>query len=162
MTTQLYPQIMATAIRAIMDVISEDRCSVIKSNHLPVLLGNLTPNEIEPTTNRFCSIFSQLLQLYRQTDSSRKTRLGVYLLRPICLHAPLAAGASPYAAKRYHPDISPEEEDRFRQDETAYETLSDLKKKAVYDEQFTRLPVHDVRSYPSPYPLPLHSPYSMR
>jgi molecular chaperone DnaJ len=55
------------------------------------------------------------------------------------------------AAKRYHPDISPKDEERFRQVQTAYETLSDPKKKAVYDERFKKQPVHDVRSYP-----PLH------
>ena len=54
------------------------------------------------------------------------------------------------AAKRYHPDISPKDEEKFRQVQTAYETLSDPQKKAVYDEQFTRRPVHDVRSYPPP------------
>jgi molecular chaperone DnaJ len=54
------------------------------------------------------------------------------------------------AAKRYHPDISPKDEERFKEVQSAYETLSDPKKKAVYDEQFIRKPVHDVRSYPPP------------
>jgi DnaJ-class molecular chaperone len=58
------------------------------------------------------------------------------------------------AAKRYHPDISPKNEERFRQVQTAYETLSDPKKKAVYDEQSTKQPVHDVRSYPPPHLTP--------
>jgi molecular chaperone DnaJ len=58
------------------------------------------------------------------------------------------------AAKRYHPDISPKDEERFRQVQTAYETLSDPKKKAVYDERFTKQPVHDVRSYPPAHLTP--------
>jgi len=54
------------------------------------------------------------------------------------------------AAKKYHPDISPKDEEKFRQVQTAYETLSDPEKKAAYDEQFTEHPVRDVRSYPPP------------
>ena len=55
-----------------------------------------------------------------------------------------------HAAKRYHPDISPKDEEKFRQVQTAYETLSDPQKKAVYDEQFTKQPAYHVRSYPPP------------
>jgi DnaJ-class molecular chaperone len=62
------------------------------------------------------------------------------------------------AAKRYHPDISPKDEERFRQVQAAYETLSDPKKKAVYDEQSTKQPVHDVRSYPLPHLTPSSFP----
>ena len=51
------------------------------------------------------------------------------------------------AAKRYHPDISPKNEEKFRQVQTAYETLSDPQKKSTYDEQFTKQPAHDARSY---------------
>ncbi len=58
------------------------------------------------------------------------------------------------AAKRYHPDISPKDEEKFRQVQTAYETLSDPQKKAAYDEQFTRQPVRDVRSNPFPHLTP--------
>ncbi len=62
------------------------------------------------------------------------------------------------AAKRYHPDISPQDEEKFRQVQTAYETLSDPEKKAVYDEQFTKLPVRDVKSYSPSHLTPCSFP----
>lgn len=40
------------------------------------------------------------------------------------------------AAKRYHPDISPKDEGKFKEVQEAYETLSDPKKKALYDQEF--------------------------
>ena len=39
------------------------------------------------------------------------------------------------AAKRYHPDISKKKEEKFRQVQEAYETLSDPEKKSVYDRE---------------------------
>ena len=51
------------------------------------------------------------------------------------------------AAKRYHPDISPKDEERFKEVQSAYETLSDPKKKAVYDEQLLTSPARESRSY---------------
>jgi len=60
------------------------------------------------------------------------------------------------AVKRYHPDISPKDEERFKEVQAAYEILSDPKKKTIYDEQFLRKPVHDHRSY-HPYDFPLSS-----
>ena len=36
-------------------------------------------------------------------------------------------------AKQYHPDISPEEEERFKEIQNAYETLSDPEKRSNYD-----------------------------
>jgi molecular chaperone DnaJ len=44
-------------------------------------------------------------------------------------------GAYRKAAKRYHPDISPENEEKFKEIQEAYETLSDPEKKASYDRQ---------------------------
>ncbi|MGQ9645187.1 MAG: DnaJ domain-containing protein [Thermodesulfobacteriota bacterium] len=42
------------------------------------------------------------------------------------------------AAKRYHPDISPKDEQKFKEVQEAYETLSDPQKKVLYDQQFPR------------------------
>jgi molecular chaperone DnaJ len=39
------------------------------------------------------------------------------------------------AAKRFHPDISKKKEEKFRQVQEAYETLSDPEKKSVYDRE---------------------------
>jgi DnaJ-class molecular chaperone len=39
------------------------------------------------------------------------------------------------AAKRYHPDVSPRNEEKFREVQEAYDTLSDPEKKALYDEE---------------------------
>jgi len=52
------------------------------------------------------------------------------------------------AVKQYHPDISPKGEERFKEVQSAYETLSDPQKKAIYDEQFTRKPLQGARSDP--------------
>ncbi len=38
-------------------------------------------------------------------------------------------------AKQYHPDISPEEEERFKEIQNAYETLSDPEKRSNYDRE---------------------------
>ncbi len=41
------------------------------------------------------------------------------------------------AAKKYHPDISPKSEEKFKEVQEAYETLSDPEKKAVYDSEIS-------------------------
>ena len=63
------------------------------------------------------------------------------------------------AAKRYHPDVSPRSEGKFREVQEAYETLSNPEKKALYDRENLRKrppavgpqPPHSypLRSYPS-------------
>jgi DnaJ-class molecular chaperone len=42
------------------------------------------------------------------------------------------------AAKRHHPDVSPQDEERFRDLQEAYETLSDPVKRAGYDRELLR------------------------
>jgi DnaJ-class molecular chaperone len=42
------------------------------------------------------------------------------------------------AAKRFHPDISPEDEEKFRELQGAYETLSDPAKRDEYDRELLR------------------------
>lgn len=57
------------------------------------------------------------------------------------------------AAKRYHPDVSPKDEEKFKEVQEAYETLSDPEKKAAYDREILkkRTPVAQPRSFrPSP------------
>ncbi len=39
------------------------------------------------------------------------------------------------AAKKYHPDVSPRDEEKFKEVQEAYETLSDPEKKALYDRE---------------------------
>ncbi len=41
------------------------------------------------------------------------------------------------AAKKYHPDVSPKDEEKFREVQEAYETLSDPEKKAIYDREIS-------------------------
>ncbi len=52
------------------------------------------------------------------------------------------------AAKRYHPDISPRDEEKFKEIQEAYETLSDPGKRALYDQQDLETPAQHTRSYP--------------
>ena len=58
------------------------------------------------------------------------------------------------AAKRYHPDVSPRNGEKFREVQEAYETLSDPKKKTLYDREVLekRSPAVDPQPYYS-YPL---------
>lgn len=51
------------------------------------------------------------------------------------------------AAKRYHPDVSPKGEDKFREVQEAYETLSDPQKKVLYDQQFSEKPTSNSQLY---------------
>jgi DnaJ-class molecular chaperone len=63
------------------------------------------------------------------------------------------------AAKLFHPDVSPRNEERFKEIQEAYETLSDPKKKAIYDREILekrtstlsrkRFYSHPLQSYPS-------------
>jgi DnaJ-class molecular chaperone len=50
------------------------------------------------------------------------------------------------AAKRYHPDISPKNGERFKEIQEAYETLSDPEKKAVYDRHVLEKPTSNLRN----------------
>jgi molecular chaperone DnaJ len=61
------------------------------------------------------------------------------------------------AAKRYHPDVSSRNEEKFREVQEAYETLSDPEKKALYDREILekRSPALSPQSYYS-YPLRSH------
>jgi len=51
------------------------------------------------------------------------------------------------AAKRYHPDVSPRDEGKFREVQEAYETLSDPKRKALYDQEM----LDERASLPQPH-----------
>ena len=57
------------------------------------------------------------------------------------------------AAKKYHPDVSPKDEERFKEVQEAYETLSDPEKKAVYDREISRKSVPRRSSYDYSQPL---------
>lgn len=63
------------------------------------------------------------------------------------------------AAKRYHPDVSPRNEEKFKEVQEAYETLSDPEKKASYDREILekRSPAVGAQSYYS-YPLKSYPP----
>jgi DnaJ-class molecular chaperone len=53
------------------------------------------------------------------------------------------------AAKRYHPDVSPRNEEKFKEVQEAYDTLSDPEKKALYDQETleVRSPAVSPQSY---------------
>jgi len=57
------------------------------------------------------------------------------------------------AAKRHHPDVSPHDEEKFKEIQEAYETLSDPEKRAIYDRQDLEPPIHHTRSYRSTKPM---------
>ena len=57
------------------------------------------------------------------------------------------------AAKKYHPDVSPKGEEKFKEVQEAYETLSDPEKKAVYDREISKKAVPRPSSYNYSRPL---------
>ncbi len=57
------------------------------------------------------------------------------------------------AAKKYHPDVSPKDEEKFKEVQEAYETLSDPEKKAAYDQEVSRKSVPRPSSYNYSQPL---------
>jgi len=57
------------------------------------------------------------------------------------------------AAKKYHPDISPKGEQKFKEVQEAYETLSDPEKKAVYDREMSKKSVPHSSTFNYPEPL---------
>jgi DnaJ-class molecular chaperone len=60
------------------------------------------------------------------------------------------------AAKRYHPDVSPRNGEKFREVQEAYDTLSDPEKRAIYDREILekKSPALSPQPY---YPYPLRS-----
>ena len=62
------------------------------------------------------------------------------------------------AAKKYHPDVSPKGEEKFKEVQQAYETLSDPKKKAVYDRVISKRSTPRPSSYD--YSQPSRTPPS--
>lgn len=60
------------------------------------------------------------------------------------------------AAKKYHPDVSPKDEGKFREIQEAYETLSDPGKRALYDRDISG------RSVPRPSPYGYSHPLRTR
>ncbi len=57
------------------------------------------------------------------------------------------------AAKKYHPDISPKGEEKFKEVQEAYETLSNPEKKAVYDREISKKSVPHSSTFYYPEPL---------
>lgn len=57
------------------------------------------------------------------------------------------------AAKRYHPDVSPKNEEKFKEVQEAYETLSDPKRKALYDQEMSMKSAPRPKAYSYSYPL---------
>ena len=60
------------------------------------------------------------------------------------------------AAKKYHPDVSPKDEEKFKEIQEAYETLSDPEKRALYDLDISE------RSVPRPSPYGYSHPLRTR
>lgn len=59
------------------------------------------------------------------------------------------------AAKRFHPDVSLQGEEKFKEVQEAYETLSDPEKRALYDQELLKKTVRKARPFsPSPWPEP--------
>jgi len=66
------------------------------------------------------------------------------------------------AAKRYHPDVSPKSEEKFKEIQEAYETLSDPVKRASYDQELMEKPAYDTRAYRSDFRAPSQVRSSLR
>lgn len=65
------------------------------------------------------------------------------------------------AAKRFHPDVSPKNVEKFKEVQEAYETLSDPEKKAVYDQKGLEKPNSNIRhDYPR-YSAPISSSFNL-
>lgn len=64
------------------------------------------------------------------------------------------------AAKQYHPDVYPKSGEKFKEIQEAYETLSNPKKKALYDQQSLKTHIIDVRHYSPRYFNPMNTSYS--
>jgi molecular chaperone DnaJ len=64
------------------------------------------------------------------------------------------------AAKQYHPDVYPKSGEKFKEIQEAYETLSNPKKKALYDQQNLKTPIIDVRHYAPRYFTPMNTSFS--
>jgi DnaJ-class molecular chaperone len=65
------------------------------------------------------------------------------------------------AAKRYHPDVSPKNEEKFKEVQEAYETLSDPEKKAVYDQKVLEKPNSNMRHDHPRYSPPIFSSFNV-
>jgi DnaJ-class molecular chaperone len=65
------------------------------------------------------------------------------------------------AAKRFHPDVSPKSEEKFKEVQEAYEILSDPEKKAVYDQQILEKPNSKIRNDHPHHSTPIFSPLSI-
>jgi molecular chaperone DnaJ len=63
------------------------------------------------------------------------------------------------AAKQFHPDVYPKSEEKFKEIQEAYETLSNPEKRAIYDQEKLKKPIMDVKHYPSRYSTPIDTPF---
>jgi DnaJ-class molecular chaperone len=70
-------------------------------------------------------------------------------------------GAYRKAAKRYHPDISPRSEEKFKEIQEAYETLSDPEKRAIYDREYSKKRILDIQPPPPRYSTPIFSTFNL-
>lgn len=62
------------------------------------------------------------------------------------------------AAKRYHPDVYAKSEEKFKEIQEAYETLSNPKKRAIYDQESLKKPSIDARHNTPRYSTPMNTP----